>query len=166
MFTKYTLLLHVSVGLLFWSHIHVGGHSSPKNIFNVYEFIQIKKHENWVHLYLIFFQTFHYEDAVVKLPHSYKTSPPHSQLPEPLSLTQFDEMLQTFLHSKLGQTDVSMLTQKIYRYADFNNNGQVGDCLLYLIFLYLTDNGWIYWFKGWGLNPGQLYLLQPNLIVS
>lgn len=106
-----------------------------------------------------FFQTFHYEDTVVKLPHSYKTSPPHSHLPEPLSLTQFDELLQTFLHSKLGQTDVSMLTQKIYRYADFNNNGQVN----YLIFLYLTDNDWIYWFKERGLNPGQL--LQPYLIV-
>ncbi|XP_062617307.1 divergent protein kinase domain 1B-like [Saccostrea cucullata] len=69
--------------------------------------------------------TFQFEDTVVKLPHSYKTSSPHSQLPEPLSMSQLDKMLQDLLHSKLGQVDVTGLLQKIYKYADFNNNGKL-----------------------------------------
>lgn len=69
--------------------------------------------------------TFQYEDTVVKLPHSYKTSLPHSHLPEPLSMKQFHDMLHKFLHSKLGKVDFSRLLQKIDKYADFNNNGQL-----------------------------------------
>lgn len=40
-------------------------------------------------------------------------------------MKQFHDMLHKFLHSKLGKVDFSRLLQKIDKYADFNNNGQV-----------------------------------------
>lgn len=47
-------------------------------------------------------------------------------------------MLHKFLHSKLGKVDFSRLLQKIDKYADFNNNGQVRKflCMMVLNFCY------------------------------